>query len=280
MNRLAIIDWGIGGFGFWKEWHKLRPQENAVYFSDSGFTPYGKVPGDELAARLSEIMTALRESHGVSHGVIACHSASTVISQLDCPGVTIAGVVEATASLIRETIPAGPVTLVGGQRTIASGTYPPLLPDHEVTGLIAQPLSATVEAGRLDGREIETLVLETLKDTTPDLVLACTHYVALTPVIARTFPGLRLHDPIPSLARNLAQSWPAMSGGPAFMTSGSPEEMRTGAKAAFGIELPEGVAESSRLWNPDAQSLRRPVDRLAVHESPQIDANHPISEES
>ena len=237
MSRLAIIDWGIGGFGFWKEWQKLRPNEGAVYFSDSGYTPYGKVPDRELAARLTEVIHDLHQKDQVSHCIIACHSASTVIPLLDYPGVAIEGVIEETASYIREKIPPGPVTLAGGERTISSQTYPPLLPEHKVLGLVAQPLSASVEAGQLSGKPLHQLVQSTLQKSTSHLVLACTHYPALTPVIQAVFPDLGIHDPIPAIARSLHQKWPAMEGGPVFKTSGSPDKMRTGAQKAFGIEF-------------------------------------------
>jgi glutamate racemase len=237
MSRLAIIDWGIGGFGFWKEWQKLRPNEGAVYFSDSGYTPYGKVPDDELVARLQKVIARLRDEHKITHCLIACHSASTVTSRLICEGVTISGIIEGTVDFIRATIPPGLLGLAGGRRTIESQTYHQLIPNYQVRGLIAQPLSAAVEAGQLHGQKVEALVSDILKPSPPDLVLACTHYPALTPVIQAVFPDLGIHDPVPAIARSLHQKWPAMEGGPVFKTSGSPDKMRTGAQKAFGIEF-------------------------------------------
>jgi glutamate racemase len=239
MNRLAIIDWGIGGFGFWKEWRKLRPGEGAIYFSDSGFTPYGKVPDDELADRLKEIIANLRNNHGITHCLIACHSASTVFSQVNCEGVAVSGIIGGTVDFIKATIPFGEVGLAGGRRTIESQTYHRLLSEYQVRGLIAQPLSAAVEAGRLHGPEMEALVSQTLKDSPSHLVLACTHYVALRPVIEKVFPGITLHDPIPSIASCFHQAWPEMDSTSTFLTSGSLEEMKDGAWNAFGVRIDE-----------------------------------------
>lgn len=51
MAKIGICDWGIGGLGVYKELRKRGSNADIVYFSDSGYTPYGKVPKDELHER-------------------------------------------------------------------------------------------------------------------------------------------------------------------------------------------------------------------------------------
>ncbi len=62
MNRIAVLDWGIGGFGFWNEWKKHRPEEGMIYFSDSGFAPYGLVSEEQLRERIEKIIVRLSKN--------------------------------------------------------------------------------------------------------------------------------------------------------------------------------------------------------------------------
>lgn len=248
MNRLVILDWGIGGFGFWKEWKTLRPNEGTVYFSDSGFTPYGKVPDRELAVRLEQVIADLQREHGITHCLIACHSASTVAPQLHCPGVTICGIIEGTVDFIRSTIQKGPLGLAGGRRTIESHVYHRLLPEYEIQDMVAQPLSAAVEAGQLAGPQVEDLVFGILERSPEHLALACTHYIALKPAIAARLPHVQVHDPIPWIAAEVDKAYPVMDGPTLFLTSGSKEDLRSGAGRAFEVSLsPADIKDASTL---------------------------------
>jgi glutamate racemase len=111
---------------------------------------------------------------------------------------------------------------------------------------VAQPLSAHVEAGRLDTPEVRA---DVARITAPlrgveILVLACTHYPALAPLLAERCPGCELYDPVAATLAHVARAWPvppasAGAGEPhRFLTSGDPGAMRRSARLAFGIELP------------------------------------------
>ena len=243
MNRLAILDWGIGGLGFLKEWRLRRPDEGVVYFSDSGFPPYGKVPPDELRERLEKVVAWLGREYGVTHCVFACNAASTVVGEIECGKVEVRGIIEPAAKWLRENLPPGRVTVTGGVRTIASGIYERLLPGYEVTGIVGQSLSAMVEAGRLEGPEVEEAVRESLGKAGPNLFLACTHYIALREVFAQVLPGTTLHDPVPGVAEVFSKKWHTMAGGDLFLTTGSAKEMEGSGWAAFGVGLTAREAE-------------------------------------
>ncbi len=81
MNRIGMIDWGIGGLGVYKELVTDSPQFTCVYISDSGFTPYGKTPKLKLIRRLNQIVDFLRRK-GVKTVIVACNAASTVLDEL------------------------------------------------------------------------------------------------------------------------------------------------------------------------------------------------------
>jgi len=72
---LGIVDWGVGGLGFYKELKK-RVDAPVLYFSDNGFTPYGRMPTHALGRRLDSIFRLLVE-RGATHICIACNAASS-----------------------------------------------------------------------------------------------------------------------------------------------------------------------------------------------------------
>ncbi|WP_166906149.1 hypothetical protein [Mycobacterium sp. DL440] len=74
---LGIVDWGIGGIGVVRELDRRVPGLPVLYWSDAGATPYGRMRGDALAARLSAVVSELAH-RGATEVVLACNAASTV----------------------------------------------------------------------------------------------------------------------------------------------------------------------------------------------------------
>lgn len=237
--RLGVIDWGVGGLDALRRLAVALPGVDLVYWSDAGFTPYGKVASDVLRERLCAVVARM----GVDAAVLACNAASTVLADDDrALGVEALGVIGpgVRAALATD---ADPVGVLGGDRTIASGLHRAALEaaGRRVIAVAAQPLSAHVEAGRLDGPELLADLEPRLAALTParTTVLACTHYPALGPVLARLDPGMRWLDPIDGLVADAVARWSGASGGGTreVHTTGDPRAMRQAAAAAFGIEL-------------------------------------------
>jgi glutamate racemase len=246
--RLAVLDWGIGGLGFVRLLAERHPGVPVVYLSDAGFTPYGKVARRELAARLDLLLRRLAREHAVDHVVVACNAASTVLADLAAPreGIAVCGVIApALAALAR--MPAARIGVIGGRRTIVSGVYGRGLraAGHDVRQRVAQPLSAHVEAGRLDSAEVRRDVAAILAPlrTVDLLVMACTHYCALAPLFAERCPRAMLYDPAAAALAQVEGAWPlaraagSPPGRPRFLTSGDVPGMRRAARLAFGMEL-------------------------------------------
>lgn len=241
--KLGVLDWGIGGIDFLKGARARHPDVPTVYWSDSGATPYGKLARDALAMRVAAVANALRD-RGVTHLVIACNAASTVIGHpaLAAVDLPICGVI---APAIAATIatPARSVGVIGGRRTIRSGLYRRALvaAGRRVQQRVAQPLSALVERGELDS---PTLHAELARILAPlarvdALVLACTHYTALLAPIRRLLPDATMIDPAAATLEHLARSWPLAGpgGSDMFLTTGDPQAMRDAAALAFGVSL-------------------------------------------
>lgn len=247
--KLAVVDWGIGGLGFYRRFAAAHPGVPVVYLSDTGFTPYGKVPRRALAARVGQVLAHLADAHGADHAVLACNAASTIVGDLSAGGRTmpVAGVIAPAVAELAARAPSR-VGVIGGVRTVRSGLYGRGLraAGHHVCQRVAQPLSAHVEAGRLytpDVRRDVARITAPLR-AVDVLVLACTHYVALAPLLAERCPRAELYDPVAATLAHVERAWP-LNGAPArppapprFLTTGDPGAMRRSAKLAFGIELP------------------------------------------
>lgn len=261
--RLAVLDWGIGGLGFLQLFAARRPDASAVYFSDAGFTPYGKVSRRTLAARLDHVLRHLRDARGVDHAVLACNAASTVLPDLAAPreGIAVAGVIAPAVDALAGMRPAR-VGVIGGQRTVRSGAYGRGLraAGHHVRQRVAQPLSAHVEAGRLEGDAVRgdvARVLNPLRDV-EILVLACTHYPALAPLLSERCPAAALFDPAAATLDRMEAEWPVAAAAPGphrVLTTGDPETMRRSARLAFGMEL--ASIESAAFWTRGEPSGHR-----------------------
>lgn len=247
MNRLAIIDWGIGGVSI----YKLVKEQLGVpvtYFSDTGVTPYGKMARSELAGRLDTVISFLK-SRCVTHLVIGCNAASTAIPYLKDQGVKIEGMID---NAIAATIRYKPTRLglIGGRRTVLSGGYRKGFARHglKVEQRIAQPLSGLIESGDISSDKLRgeaSRILGPIRNCS-HILLACTHYPAIVPVLKQfVSANAEFIDPAGSLVQKI-RGWELDKGGEdEFLTSGDPGSMKRSARMAFGVEI--GTVSTARF---------------------------------
>lgn len=243
------MDWGIGGLGCLQEWKRRRPDHGVIYFSDSGYTSYGTVSAPALVARLRDVFSWLRSDFEVGHVIVACNAASTALARLHSSHRVAErlpramSIIESAVELVHSEIPRGrPLAIMGEKRTVRSRIYPRLIRDRPITQRIGHSLSALVEAGELEGRNVESALGAALRPLARGghLLLACTHYAALKPAMLRLRPDLTIWDPVPTLVthaeRRCAPDEPSESAD-VFLTSGSPGAMAASARKAFQVDL-------------------------------------------
>ena len=237
---LGIVDWGIGGIGILELTRSRIGNVPVLYFSDTGVTPYGRMSRQDLASRLNAIIGFLG-SQGVTHLVLGCNAASTVMPLLNVGGLKVKGVIE---SAVRATARMRPdrLALIGGRRTVLSGIYRRAFAERGI-GLeqrIAQPLSGLIESGDISSarlcEQLKTIVSPISQCS--HLLLACTHYPAIIPVLKKfVSEETVLIDPAGELVNDIAR-WRLPEGGTdIFLTSGDPGKMRDAAWNAFGVRI-------------------------------------------
>lgn len=246
--KLGILDWGIGGVGFYAMARARLPALPITYWSDAGAVPYGKQAPAELARRVATIARWLKREAGVTHLAIACNAASSVLPRIDAGDATLpamTGVItHGVRAALRQTAPGQVIGVVGGRRTILSGAYRRALTGRVVRQRVAQPISARVEAGDLNSaalhRELDA-IMAPLR-AVDLLILACTHYPALQAAFAARAPRAVLVDPAAELLAWALDTWPlaaaARDGAPdRVFTTGDPAATARAAQAAFGMRL-------------------------------------------
>lgn len=239
MKTIGICDWGIGGVGVYTELRKLS-SVNVVYFSDTGYTPYGKVEESELKRRLDKVFRWFMLK-GVDYIIVGCNAASTVVEQQ--PYIT--GIIEHGINLVKQSGITS-VGLVGGKRTVESEIYKSRLADVgiKVNQQIAQPLSARIEAGDIESTGLEDDIRRIFNPLLAEshILLACTHYPLIQSQITKYTGDKIFLDPAPELARWVMNKWnpePADSV-IEFYTSGDIEQMENSLKLLYQIR-PEKI---------------------------------------
>jgi glutamate racemase len=203
-----------------------------------------------LVERLRRVVAYLAE-RGVTHLVIGCNAASTALDELllqPLPIPYVVGVIEPAVRLLARLRPER-AALIGGRRTVLSGVHRRALArlGIPIRGRVAQPLSAFIESGDTASPALKAecrRILAPLRGAS-HLLLACTHYPAIAPLLASCLPEeVQLVDPAEALVEEIlglprlpSADAHSIETGDTFLTTGDPEAMRRAAWNAFGVEI-------------------------------------------
>lgn len=193
---IGVFDSGLGGLTAVRELARLMPEEDLVYFGDTGRVPYGGRSRDILVKYARQDVNFLR-TFDPKAIVIACGTVSTTALDVlqrenDIP---VFGVVEPAVHAAAKQTVSGRVGLIGTRATIRSGAYErelaKLRPDARVLAEACPLFVPLVENGRSRPGDIvvETVAAEYLAPMKTEgvdtLILGCTHYPLLKEVIGR-----------------------------------------------------------------------------------------------
>ncbi|MBS1876727.1 MAG: glutamate racemase [Acidobacteria bacterium] len=195
MSRpIGIFDSGVGGLTVLKALRARLPHCDFVYLGDTARVPYGRKPKEMVRGFASEIAWFL-EQLDVACIVVACNTASACAlpGLADEVSVPVWGVIEPGIEAARRATITGRVGVIGTKGTIASGVYQRGLQAAglEVWAQACPMFVHLVEEGLADSEDADVLARHYLKgrgdiDT---LILGCTHYPVLAPVIQRVVGG-------------------------------------------------------------------------------------------
>jgi len=210
LGPIGVFDSGYGGLTILEDFRKRLPEYDYLYLGDNARAPYGNRSFDLVYEFTRQAVLYLFEQ-GCSLVVLACNTASakalrniqqTDLPQLD-PDFRVLGILIPTVEALGSQTKTRHVGLIGTVGTIQSGSYPievhKLFPDIILTGEACPLWVPLVENGEYASEGAAFFVKQNLdnlfqKDPEIDtLILGCTHYPLLLPLIRRFVPkGVRI----------------------------------------------------------------------------------------
>lgn len=194
-SYIGIFDSGLGGLTAVREVFSSLPNENIIYFGDTGRVPYG-TRSNETVIKYSRQNIRFLLNFDVKAILIACGTASSIAlpalkQEFDFP---VLGVVKSASRKAAKITKSGRIGVIGTPATIASGSYEreiaAISPDLRVMSKSCPLFVPLVEGGRYKKGDIviETVAKEYLApiiEFNPDIIiLGCTHYPLLRDVIS------------------------------------------------------------------------------------------------
>lgn len=206
---IGVFDSGIGGLSVLRELLRLMPDESYIYLGDSARVPYGTKSAETVRLFAGQCAQFLLDQ-GVQLIVVACNTASavaleTIRAAVDIP---VIGMIEPAAQAALRSTRSGQIGVIGTRGTVSSGAYPaaiqalngrnPMPTVHSFACPLFVPL---VEEGWTDHPATRLVAQDYLDhlfaNGAPDidtLVLGCTHYPLLKPLLHELLPSVRLID--------------------------------------------------------------------------------------
>ena len=195
-----------------REIRKVLPSAHYIYYSDNAHCPYGEKSAEYIQDRARAI-TRLLLDKGAQAVVVACNTATgaaiaTLRAEFDIPFIGMEPAVKPAALGTKS----GVIGVLATAGTLKASKYLNTKgldqPDVRIEEHVGEGFVQLVERLELDGPEVERVVrasLQPLLDAGADtIVLGCTHYPFLRPVIERIAgPGVRVIDPAPAVARQV-----------------------------------------------------------------------------
>lgn len=263
---IGVFDSGLGGLTVVKELRRYMPDEDIIYFGDTGRVPYGTRSRDTIRRYAKEDENFLL-NRDVKLIIAACGTVSSVAAdiseQLPIPFFEV--VTHASKAAVAAT-KNGRIGVIGTAATIKSGKHKEHIlkhmPDAQVTAQSCSLFVPLVEEGWYDEDDIvvtETVrrylepIIESGADT---LILGCTHYPVLSKAIAKVLgQDLTLIDAgtatskavLSYLQENDMLNKSKKNGDIKFFVSDKADSFRQQASVLLGADIDDSKVEQVKL---------------------------------
>ena len=250
---IGIFDSGVGGISIWKEIHALLPLEHTIYLADSHNAPYGP-KGKERITELSKKNIELLIAKDCKLVVVACNTATTnaikfLRDNYKIPFIGIEPAIKPAALKTRSKA----IGILATKGTLASDLF------HKTSDLYSNGITIIeqegegivqlIENGKLHSSQMKELLniyLKPMLEADIDyLVLGCTHYSYLIPLLLDILPNhVHIIDSGEAVAKqtkavleqgqllNTTTINPKLQ----FFTNGNPEVMQSLLGKRFNVE--------------------------------------------
>jgi glutamate racemase len=260
---IGVFDSGFGGLTVLKALLELIPGADYAYFGDTARLPYGS-KSVETVARYAVEAAHYLESQGAQMLVIACNTATALALDriTKAAHVPVVGVVEPGAEAAAAATKNKKVVVIGTEATVSSHAYLKALQTRALQAREkACPLLVPlVEEGWIEHSVTEQIAHIYLGEAFADgfhdadvLVLGCTHYPLLKPLLHRVAPKhVKIVDSAESTAHAVASHLQQLVPAPA-----DSEERRAASRIKFFAT--DSVEKFRRLGE---RFLGRPIENV------------------
>jgi len=210
-SPIGIFDSGVGGISVLRSIREQMPEESVIYFGDQGHVPYGSRSLEQIQS-FSEAITRFLLEQDAKIIVVACNAASAAALKYlrqRFPDVQFVGM-EPAVKPATEYTHTGKVGVLATPATFQGALYASVVErfangvqlfQDTCPGLVQQ-----IEQGNLNGEEtrkiLEEALLPMLGKNIDTVVLGCTHYPFVIPLVQRIVgENVRVIDPAPAVAR-------------------------------------------------------------------------------
>jgi glutamate racemase len=213
---IGVFDSGFGGLTVLRELRGALPAANYLYFGDTAHLPYG-AKSVRTVAKYAIAAAHFLQENGIEMLVVACNTATALAFEdiRAAVNVPVVGVVEPGAERAAAISKTRKAVVVATEATVASHAYQRALQrlGLEATEKACPLFVPLVEEGWVQHRVTEEVAHiymdEVFQDGARDadvLVLGCTHYPLLRPLLRRVVPGhLEIVDSAESTAAKVVE---------------------------------------------------------------------------
>jgi glutamate racemase len=216
-SAIGVFDSGVGGLSVLRHVRAQLTRLPLLYVADSGHVPYGDKTPDYIRER-SIALTEFLLREGAATVVVACNTATAVAAaalreRFEIPIIAMEPAVKPAVTATRSGV-VGVLATVG---TLESARFAALLEQYagevEIVTQACPGLVEQVEAGELTSAKTRELVerytLPLLERGADTIVLGCTHFPFLRPLIAAVAgPDVQLIDTGEAVARQVVRRLP------------------------------------------------------------------------
>lgn len=193
-SPIGFFDSGLGGLSIWKEVNALLPKESTIYLADSINAPYGEKSKQQIID-FSIKNTELLINKGCKIIVVACNTATTnaieiLRANFNIPFIGIEPAIKPAALLTKT----GKIGILATKGTLNSELFAnasqQLNNEMELIEVEGEGLVSLIETGKIKETKplLEKYLSLMLSKDVDNIVLGCSHYPFLIPIIKQLIP--------------------------------------------------------------------------------------------
>ena len=214
-RSIGVFDSGVGGLSVLSAIRQQLPHEPIIYFGDQAHVPYGQRPMEEVR-KFSDSITRFLLKQKSKLIVVACNTASAAALhslRRNFPYIDFVGM-EPAVKPAAESTQTGVVGVLATPATFQGELYASVVERFANNVVLLQDtcpgLVQQIEAGELNTKKtraiLDNALLPMLKKGIDTVVLGCTHYPFVIPLIKEIVgPRVRVIDPAPAIARQVSR---------------------------------------------------------------------------